>query len=245
MLSGNQRRRQCFPRTRGDAPGLYDLLAGAQALPPHTRGCTPPVPHQALLHGASPAHAGMHPSDSTRFGQIEGFPRTRGDAPVTILCGHRTKPLPPHTRGCTPHGRRERHEGRASPAHAGMHPIHYGDHIAEKGFPRTRGDAPHSLRRPHRRKRLPPHTRGCTGLPRNESYAARASPAHAGMHPLIAEQLSLKTSFPRTRGDAPSDGGDRCHRRPLPPHTRGCTRRGAQGDTHPRASPAHAGMHPP
>ena len=82
-----------FPRT----PGM-DLGAEAEMVSPHTRGWTPSSqvsPHtrdgpllRPVYSGDGrgfPAHAGMDPN-TTRFRPgSSGFPRTRGDGPVTVF----------------------------------------------------------------------------------------------------------------------------------------------------------------
>ena len=111
-------------------------------------------------------------------------------------------------------------------------------------FPRTRGDAPDTAISSYPRNQLPPHTRGCTREFLAPREAVIASPAHAGMHLIQAELIFRSPGFPRTRGDAPPPLLDLLLEVMLPPHTRGCTRRGFDDYAARDASPAHAGMHP-
>ena len=90
-----------FPRTRGDVPVTQTKRAGAELLPPHTRGCTLVEPHVAAVAPASPAHAGMYPATSRRRTWSTSFPRTRGDVPEARMAPRDMTELPPHTRGCT------------------------------------------------------------------------------------------------------------------------------------------------
>ncbi len=186
----------------------------------------------------------MHPRTSViRKGDLR-FPRTRGDAPRPRRRRRRPEPLPPHTRGCTPRRMVRDRVVKASPAHAGMHPLEDARDIASARFPRTRGDAPR-IDRPHiQQVALPPHTRGCTRHRLTGRWSPPASPAHAGMHRSRDGLPCRGFRFPRTRGDAPAmrSRDTRCGR--LPPHTRGCTLRRRSGQPRENASPAHAGMHP-
>ena len=72
-----------------------------------------------------------------------------------------------------------------------------------QGFPRTRGDVPGARFVAVTHPRLPPHTRGCTrhGVSARAFYSA--SPAHAGMYPMMVARTKNESRFPRTRGDVP------------------------------------------
>ncbi len=192
-----------FPRTRGDAPDVGAIQALLRALPPHTRGCTPGRSRDAGAAQASPAHAGMHLTWGTRRGIIHGFPRTRGDAPITLAPDADVGSLPPHTRGCTHDAPCRGRPQAASPAHAGMHPSPFASSSFPRRFPRTRGDAPWQSGARRSAPPLPPHTRGCTGISEFGLPGAVASPAHAGMHPRLCKGPAPGGGFPRTRGDAP------------------------------------------
>ena len=253
-----------FPRTRGDAPRRRHRPWPQGPLPPHTRGCTVEEWIELSSIKASPAHAGMHRFHERLIDVEGGFPRTRGDAPRNRFPDALAEMLPPHTRGCTGHSMSASSSGGASPAHAGMHrtenpppklkiasPAHAGMHRTifpdagkQSSFPRTRGDAPSSSSTPPKRLSLPPHTRGCTHERTGTLSLARASPAHAGMHPALRSAGPVRRGFPRTRGDAPPVDYNLAANQALPPHTRGCTRLEAPAICSTTASPAHAGMHP-
>ncbi len=119
-LRDGERRR--FPRTRGDAP--LDGTGANQwyAVPPHARGCTPGTFGYMCWQQGSPARAGMHPAGSRRSTSPTGFPRTRGDAPLSLGGSVTLNTVPPHARGCTPACRGCAGVSSGSPARAGMHP---------------------------------------------------------------------------------------------------------------------------
>ena len=233
-----------FPRTRGDVPTRRCASRMCGALPPHARGCT--VEH---LHGdgetpASPARAGMYLFVFACRGGGAGFPRTRGDVPAAEIMRKTMIELPPHARGCTPVARDDDWETVASPARAGMYPGAAPAGAGAHGFPRTRGDVP--IRSPARdcNPELPPHARGCTLGRGGADAGGGASPARAGMYRTRPADPAAVRRFPRTRGDVPMEGIDKCTRSRLPPHARGCTRRRIFDSARPSASPARAGMYP-
>ena len=151
-----------FPRTRGDVPAMTACAWCEEALPPHTRGCTWAESWRSQGRGASPAHAGMYRKADSAALASTGFPRTRGDVPLNLMCSAHQSRLPPHTRGCTAGRRGARAAPHASPAHAGMYLVEKPPARISNGFPRTRGDVPQGLTAVGRGGGLPPHTRGCT-----------------------------------------------------------------------------------
>ena len=76
-----------FPRTRGDGPEGRYLWPELAKFPPHTRGWTHAQKVYELELEVSPAHAGMDPHGVARIRRIVGFPRTRGDGPVSSWYG--------------------------------------------------------------------------------------------------------------------------------------------------------------
>ena len=109
-------------------------------------------------------------------------------------------------------------------------------------FPRTRGDGPEPGSEFSPEYTLPPHARGWTDAVAFLGSCPVASPARAGMDPLLDVNLRLLRRFPRTRGDGPPTRILNSTCEMLPPHARGWTseepRMGRMG----RASPARAGM---
>ena len=212
-----------FPRTRGDGPCRLRAGTGVRRFPPHTRGWTLVERGAELAHQVSPAHAGMDPrAPSDRVGSCR-FPRTRGDGPCPVSPVTVDPRFPPHTRGWTRLSPNARSVLRVSPAHAGMDPPASDSYHIPVRFPRTRGDGPFDRETLTMRNRFPPHTRGWTGIWRQQLNHVQVSPAHAGMDRLIVHQACFPHCFPRTRGDGP---GSDC-KSPLPavfpPHTRGWT----------------------
>ena len=212
-----------FPRTRGDVPSPTRPPASSAWLPPHARGCTLACASATHAGRASPARAGMYLTPRCGAHGRGGFPRTRGDVPITGRLVAANPWLPPHARGCTrlsaprPRGR------GASPARAGMYPRPCTRGIRRRGFPRTRGDVPIAANAANTATALPPHARGCTEWSRVTGITQKASPARAGMYRRWRSGRGGRGRFPRTRGDVPmfdfaaGDGGE------LPPHARGCT----------------------
>ena len=131
---------------------------------------------------ASPAHAGMYRAKGELAQQHEGFPRTRGDVPLTSPLKGFPVELPPHTRGCTSSRTGEKPSRAASPAHAGMYRRSPEIRRSSARFPRTRGDVPLAADTAIKGYQLPPHTRGCTHAGAARRPAVFASPAHAGMY---------------------------------------------------------------
>ncbi len=151
-----------------------------------------------------------------------------------------------------------------SPAHAGIDPSCRGRSWSRRRLPRTRGDRPASSVTRGGRREAPPHTRGSTPLLRERQEALAGSPAHAGIDPTTpsspgcrarlprtrgidpgrASCGSRTTRLPRTRGDRPWAHEDAVVKAVAPPHTRGSTRRAADGLDPGGGSAAHAGIDP-
>src|SRR3546814_9349292 len=84
----------------------------------------------------------MHPPSPPGSRRTRRLPRTRGDAPVTLVDARPQDGAPPHARGCTPRERVGKAGDVGSPARAGMHPPIPKPAAASLRLPRTRGDAP-------------------------------------------------------------------------------------------------------
>ena len=113
-----------------------------------------------------------------------------------------------------------------------------------KRFPRTRGDGPAISSPCSATYSFPPHARGWTVGGRRIATIHSVSPARAGMDLLRRGGGLVSASFPRTRGDGPSERVVWLADEEFPPHARGWTAR-----RHCRApgsvvSPARAGMDP-
>ena len=206
----------------------------------------------------------MYRTSATTGRISSSFPRTRGDVPRSTLASATSSRLPPHARGCTRcllsgrarsiasparagmyRLRGQRRERRhASPARAGMYPSRPLRAPARASFPRTRGDVPYVESIRYWAKGLPPHARGCTAVSGQAARGRAASPARAGMYPIVGSMLILTQRFPRTRGDVPQPGASGWRSTRLPPHARGCTAAPRAAGRTFGASPARAGMYP-
>ncbi len=234
-----------LPRPRGDAPPQHDTTSVVMVAPPPTRGCTRGGSSAPGHAGGSPAHAGMHPHPTACSASTLRLPRPRGDAPFTQPIFGKRITAPPPTRGCTPQARHRRFPHHGSPAHAGMHPAPRRSSSIPTWLPRPRGDAPGPTVATMIQAPAPPPTRGCTRQHLKQHGDLEGSPAHAGMHPMMAGGKNMRPGLPRPRGDAPRIHDPQDVVDQAPPPTRGCTRGCGWSWTGSRGSPAHAGMHPP
>ena len=163
--SGSSCKARRFPRTRGDGPwsGRHDGCDGW--FPPHARGWTVHVRDDRLLGVVSPARAGMDPVRVQDAREAEGFPRTRGDGPLTFTVRGRNALFPPHARGWTASSPLPPSQATVSPARAGMDPSYSSCGRGFIGFPRTRGDGPSRATTRNPALEFPPHARGWTHYP--------------------------------------------------------------------------------
>ena len=171
-----------------------------------------------------------------------GFPRTRGDGPVSTAV---TTPAPwvsPHTRGWTLCSPSPSCTVSGFPAHAGMDPPRPTPGRPAPRFPRTRGDGPPSRSNNARSSAVSPHTRGWTRWRHVTTTRRRGFPAHAGMDRTGGAGPVGRRGFPRTRGDGPSAASALAARMRVSPHTRGWTRSVQRLEAVQRGFPAHAGM---
>ena len=186
----------------------------------------------------------MDPAHTAQQAFRPGFPRTRGDGPLLFVVHVDVDVFPPHTRGWTLAQGIKSLFTKVSPAHAGM------DHLAGKqapdwcSFPRTRGDGPLFKKLPGPIQEFPPHTRGWTIAAGSHWRGTDVSPAHAGMDPRNLHRSVPRSRFPRTRGDGPGTVSPPDYFWLFPPHTRGWTLAGRDGEGEATVSPAHAGMDP-
>ena len=172
------------------------------------------------------------------------LPRTRGDAPpendITIL----DESVAPHTRGCSAPVPLLRERRGGCPAHAGMLPPAPRSPPPRCRLPRTRGDAPPQGLPVAFRLRVAPHTRGCSRHAGAGGQRNPGCPTHVGMLHTSTASGTRSLSFPRDRGDAPIEQGDRTAVQSLAPHMRGCSARTQHVQSQDKVCPAHAGMLP-
>ena len=172
-----------FPRPRGDGPRSYPFTFTIPVVPPPTRGW--PLSHLSSVSvwPGSPAHAGMAPVYNPVDLAAYGFPRPRGDGPMTGRDGNGASRVPPPTRGWPLSRAARRPKILGSPAHAGMAPRWWLTRLACSGFPRPRGDGPSINMALLPTTLVPPPTRGWPLACWRSNRAALGSPAHAGMAP--------------------------------------------------------------
>ena len=94
---------QClsFPRIRGDVPHPLVLARRSIMFSPHTRGCSLTDKHLGGGNIVFPAYAGMFLL-LAGFHQLgQGFPRIRGDVPLSSALHRLNLTFSPHTRGCS------------------------------------------------------------------------------------------------------------------------------------------------
>ena len=131
-------------------------------------------------------------------------------------------------------------------------------------FPRTRGDGPGVNLGSLIARKFPPHTRGWTVVIHRDQVRlvvspahagmdlsfwrvrrfSRVSPAHAGMDPIRLRAEAPRGSFPRTRGDGPSQEAIDEIMPQFPPHTRGWTWPDKRKELLKLVSPRTRGMGP-
>ena len=111
-------------------------------------------------------------------------------------------------------------------------------------FPRIRGDVPIGVYISPQRARFSPHTRGCSATLDQDLGYAIVFPAYAGMFLGASPTAVGKWSFPRIRGDVPTEDGKHVLSGEFSPHTRGCSSGHQAGNAPGCVFPAYAGMFP-
>ncbi len=170
-----------LPRVRGDRPYDTEVTAGPALPPPRTRGSTLVLVQEPTQSIASPAYAGIDPTQPAADMPTLRLPRVRGDRPATALTCVIDDVPPPRTRGSTLLRRHGRLRWEASPAYAGIDPCHLRPCGRRWCLPRVRGDRP-CIRRVWLDSDLPPpRTRGSTRVWLANDWPDAASPAYAGI----------------------------------------------------------------
>src|SRR6266487_1457821 len=131
-----------FPRPRGDGPVLRSSAATEPEVSPPTWGWSPEEGEETEADKGFPAHAGMVPSSMISGNISEGFPRPRGDGPVSLSFISSQCAVSPPTRGWSCHMIVCTLLGDGFPAHAGMVPLFCLHGSGDVRFPRPRGDGP-------------------------------------------------------------------------------------------------------
>ena len=158
-----------------------------------------------------------------------GFPRERGDVPLSAFSACWAPKVPPRARGCTPGRGARRGADPGSPASAGMYPALGPLKNCPERFPRERGDVPVPAPPEPAQSEVPPRARGCTVVHTAVATGAAGSPASAGMYPRPAQRQHAGPGFPRERGDVTARGGNSYERHDGSPASAGMYPRGGQG----------------
>ena len=136
-----------LPRTRGDRPLAFKVLAVFSRAAPYTRGSTP-VQHKVIgIALGYPVHAGI---DLIAIGSVScvvWLPRTRGDRPQSARPAQSSFLATPYTRGSTWTTTYSDGPTEGYPVHAGIDLPPRAWMVLRVGLPRTRGDRPPSLSR--------------------------------------------------------------------------------------------------
>ena len=144
--------RPCFPRIRGDVPETRIITIPKITFSPHTRGCSALSSPQLAVLLVFPAYAGMFLFANPSIMVAIGFPRIRGDVPVSLMLIAYATGFSPHTRGCSGVFFFGCLRPNVFPAYAGMFRKTFQPRRSIPRFPRIRGDIPEA--RPAMRKIL-------------------------------------------------------------------------------------------
>ena len=149
-----------FPRARGDGPHAAIKRWILAAVPPRPRGWALLLSISWSYGAGSPAPAGMGRRRDSHLGLDVGFPRARGDGPLSLCPRRYQRRVPPRPRGWA-HGLYTLvPEGAGSPAPAGMGPTAASPRWTRRRFPRARGDGPGLEFTAHQIVAVPPRPRG-------------------------------------------------------------------------------------
>ena len=110
----------CFPRARGDVPGLGHCCRRDERFSPRTRGCSCHGDSLARISVVFPAHAGMFPFVWIECSPLVGFPRARGDVPNRSRKDSTCTSFSPRTRRCSAGETHRKITSAVFPAHAGI-----------------------------------------------------------------------------------------------------------------------------
>ena len=193
----------CFPRIRGDVPGVIRLRDEESSFSPHTRGCSGTVARCTPRSGS--------------------FPRIRGDVPAAAPATILPRTFSPHTRGCSGEHHGFLPHRLVFPAYAGMFRFVILGIYASNRFPRIRGDVPYSMHAVHAAEKFSPHTRGCSLRAPVHERSLAVFPAYAGMFLCSPRFWLCRLGFPRIRGDVPILQQNIALIIVFSPHTRGCS----------------------
>ena len=194
------------------------------------------------MEGVFPAYAGMFHIHAPLSQSKHGFPRIRGDVPISGQRNITVNWFSPHTRGCSDAGHDVGVSEEVFPAYAGMFRSPCGGGFGLARFPRIRGDVPNQAITSEAKTRFSPHTRGCSESSNHKRSENTVFPAYAGMFRRHRPISSGNPGFPRIRGDVPSAFRRVSSRIRFSPHTRGCSASQELREWLTTVFPAYAGM---
>ena len=192
-----------FPHTRGDGPSFCALLIQRFWFSPHAWGWSDRRGLGALSGRVFPTRVGMVRVVDSLVQRVYCFPHTRGDGPSSRGNIKSAGWFSPHAwgwSGC------EFHMASASlvfPTRVGMvrNPRHAP--AAINRFPHTRGDGPNIACGSRPDGKFSPHAWGWSGFYQQPDGTWSVFPTRVGMVRQSKPRLSLRQSFPHTRGDGP------------------------------------------
>ena len=152
----------CFPRVRGDVPGLMQVIDPTFQFSPRARGCSElNWPAEVFLE-VFPACAGMSPRTWIFNATRKGFPRVRGDVPPKNIARPDDEEFSPRARGCSPSPLPPWWRTGVFPACAGMFRLRFRAGQVVFRFPRVRGDVPCTRFWYNKIVKFSPRARGCS-----------------------------------------------------------------------------------
>ena len=171
-----------FPRVRGDVPTYLGWECWETPFSPRARGCSQLLGQVFAFQLVFPACAGMFRHIGRMASPITGFPRVRGDVPVSkfnsagrVVFSPRARgcscsrtyvrsgcPVFPRARGCSCPSIRQRPDRPVFPACAGMFRPNMIQAPLIGRFPRVRRDVPSWAALSTAAALFSPRTRGCS-----------------------------------------------------------------------------------
>ena len=169
-----------FPRVRGDVPSMLTLRNVLRMFSPRARGCSLHTTSHPCQTAVFPACAGMFRYCFFLDIFAPGFPRGRGDVPLTTATHFLVQVFSPRARGCSDAKQPGGALKNVFPACAGMFPRRESRSGASNSFPRVCGDVPWPVGSLRTSTSFSPHARGCSCLETSLSLFLVVSPRARG-----------------------------------------------------------------
>ncbi len=209
--------------------------------PPRVQGRVRGAPEPVGGLGKTPAGAGTTQKPLTTPDERRSYPRRRGDDANGRPTGEAGWELPPQARGRPPRRAWRGVRRGATPAGAGTTSSSEHWRCSGASYPRRRGDDARPVWSAASAGELPPQARGRPGWSFWSLSSTGATPAGAGTTPEWRRTATIRSSYPRRRGDDCEPFAPCCGGKELPPQARGRHRRGHHRSPGDRATPAGAG----